>query len=593
VPEELNQVLEFEQVFEYNIRTAIEDGVCVDYELYLPYLETVEPAVSTGVVLKAQFLATGMLRTGKRRCIVYLNTIADCREFASTVKELFEEYHGISIETFTINCETSKANRKEILEQFSESNYDTIKIIMNVRILNEAIDIVACDSVYVTQIGEQTNDITIVQRLGRTLRKDPANPFKTAAMFVWCDEWNQCVNGLQLLKQEDVEFHNKIHVASGNYDNTETCRPKVEEQREEVLKFVRVQCLTLAELWDIRRLSWKQQFQTLGKNPSQQSANADEKRAARWQMRVRTDYKKQKLSDERIESLNQTEGWTWSEVVFSFEDSLLNWTKLFQTLGKSPSDSSANADEKRAAIWQMTVRSSYKKRKLSDERIEFLNQTEGWTWSEVVFSFEDSLLNWTKLFQTLGKNPSQQSANADEKRAAIWQMRVRSSYKKRKLSDERIEFLNQTEGWTWGSSFEDSLLHWTKLFQTLGKYPYERSANADEKRAATWQQTVRTAYKKQKLSDERIECLNQTEGWTWGGEGSSFEDSLINWTKQFQTLGKNPSAVSANADEKRAARWQSSVRQAYKKRKLSDERIEFLNQTEGWTWAGEGSSFED
>jgi superfamily II DNA/RNA helicase len=410
----------------------------------------VEPAVSTGVVLKAQFLATGMLRTGKRRCIVYLNTIADCHEFDTTIKELFEEYHGISIETFTMHCETSKANRKEILKQFSESNYDTIKIIMNVRILNEAIDIVACDSVYVTQIGEQTNDITIVQRLGRTLRKDPNNSFKTAAMFVWCDEWNQCVNGLQLLKQEDFEFHNKIHVASGNYDNTETCRPKVEEQREEVLKFVRVQCLTLAELWDIRRLSWKQQFVLLGKNPSAVSANADEKRAGIWQLNMRHTYKKQKLSDERIESLNQTEGWNWGS---SFQDSLTNWTKLFQTLGKNPSKVSANADEKRAATWQRTVRKYYKKRKLSDERIECLNQTEGWTWGgeEVIFSFQDSLTNWTKLFQTLGKNPSAVSANADEKRAATWQVKIRLAYKKRKLSDERIECLNQTEEWNWNS----------------------------------------------------------------------------------------------------------------------------------------------
>jgi superfamily II DNA/RNA helicase len=585
VPEELNQVLEFEQVFEYNIRTAIEDGVCVDYELYLPYLETAEPAVSTGAVLKARFLATGMLRTGKRRCIVYLNTIADCREFASTVKELFEEYHGISIETFTMHCETSKANRKEILKQFSESNYDTIKIIMNVRILNEAIDIVACDSVYVTQIGEQTNDITIVQRLGRTLRKDPYNPFKTAAMFIWCDEWNQCVNGLQLLKQEDFEFHSKIHVASGNYDNTETCRPKVEEQREEVLKFIRVQCLTLAELWDIRRLSWTHQFQTLGKNPSERSANADEKRAGQWQHSVRKDYKKRKLSDERIEFLNQTEGWTWGgeEVAFSFEDSLLNWTKLFQTLGKYPSANAANADEKRAANWQSSVRQAYKKRKLSDERIEFLNQTEGWTWGGEGFSFEDSLLNWTKLFQTLGRRPSQRSANADEKRAATWQTSVRQAYKKRKLSDERIECLNQTEGWTWELKdyFQESLTSWTKQFQTLGKYPSRCSANADEKRAATWQVKIRTDYKKQKLSDERIESLNDTEGWTWG---FSFEDSLLKWTKLFQTLGKNPSERSGNADEKRAAYWQTGVRTAYKKRKLSDERIECLNQTEGWNW---------
>ena len=458
VPEELNDVLEFEEVYSYDIRTAINAGVCVDYELYLPYIEPKEEETKltdSGVLLKAHFLATGLLRTGKRRCIVYLNTIADCEVFAKVIKQLFEEYHGISIETFTMNCETSRVDRKEILNQFSEPNYDKIKIIMNVRILNEAIDIVACDSVYVTKIGEHTNDITIVQRLGRALRKDPNNLFKTAAMFIWCEEWDQCVNGLQLLKQEDIEFHKKIYVATSAYDDTEICRTTVERQNEEVIKFIKVQCLTAQELWEVRRLEWIRHFVRFAKSPSQHSKNIDEKRSGQWQSDMRQNYKKGKLTDIRIETLNNIEGWKW-EVEDPFQENLDDWIRQFELLGRTPNKRSKDDDEKRTGIWQSGMRQNYKKGKLTDIRIEILNNIEGWKWvdsenrAEIISrTFEENLGDWIRQFELLGRTPNKRSKDDDEKRTGIWQSRMRHNYKKGKLTDIRIEILNNIEGWKW------------------------------------------------------------------------------------------------------------------------------------------------
>jgi superfamily II DNA or RNA helicase len=613
VPEELNDVLEFEEVYSYDIRTAINAGVCVDYELYLPYIEPKEEETqiqlsSDSVLLKAHFLATGLLRTGKRRCIVYLNTIADCEVFAKVIKQLFEEYHGISIETFTMNCETSRVNRKYILNQFSEPNYDKIKIIMNVRILNEAIDIVACDSVYVTKIGEHTNDITIVQRLGRSLRKDPNNLFKTAAMFIWCEEWNQCVNGLQLLKQEDIEFHKKIYVASGDYDDTEICRTIVERQNEELIKFIKVQCLTAQELWEVRRLEWIRHFVRLGKYPNKKSKNIDEKRAGQWQSDTRTNYKKGKLSEIRIELLNNTEGWKWvdsenrAEIIKkTFEESLDDWKEHFVRLGRNPKQKSEDENENRASSWQSHTRTNYKNKKLSEEQIELLNNTEGWKWGEseiIIRTFEESFDDWKKRFVRLGKYPKQNSEDENEKRARKWQSHTRTNYKNKKLSEEQIELLNNTEGWKWGESeiiirtFEESLDDWKEHFVRLGKYPKQNSEDDNKKRARKWQSHTRTNYKNKKLSEEQIELLNNTEGWKWVESENraeiirkTFEESLDDWKEHFVRLGKYPKQNSEDDNKKRARKWQSHTRTNYKNKKLSEEQIELLNNTEGWTWS--------
>jgi superfamily II DNA or RNA helicase len=533
VPEELNEVLEFQEVFSYNIRTAINDGVCVDYELYLPYIEPKEEKLNTEtnltinntVLPKAHFLATGLLRTGKRRCIVYLNTIAECEVFATIIEQVFEEYHGIRIETFAMNCETSKTNREAILRQFSEPNYDTIKIIVNVRILNEAIDIVACDSVFVTQIGEHTNDITIVQRLGRALRKDPHNPTKTAAMFIWCEDWDQCVSGLQLLKNEDIEFHKKIRVASGDYDKTKDYKEAVEEQTEEALRFIRVQCLTLGELWEVRRLHWSEQFVILGRSPSCKSKNAAEKRAGTWQTNQRQLFKKGTLLEERIEALNNTEGWEWGEQVGvrTFQESKSDWSEQFVILGRFPRESSKNAAEKRAGLWQTTQRGLFKKGTLLPERIDALNNTEGWEWGSEqggVRTFQESKSDWSEQFVILGRSPSCHSKNAAEKRAGKWQTTQRTLFKKGTLLPERIDALNNTEGWEWEQggvrTFQESKSDWSEQFVILGRTPSQNSKNANEKRLGKWQMKQRGLFRKGTLLPERIDALNNTEGWEWG-----------------------------------------------------------------------------
>ena len=55
---------------------------------------------------------------------------------------------------------------------------------------------------------------------------------------------------------------------------------------------------------------------------------------------------------------------------------------------------------------------------------------------------------------------------------------------------------------------------------------------------------------------------------------------------QRQKGNKKPSPNSKDPDEKRAGNWQTNRRQEYKKGKLTDERIQALNNTQGWTWEG-------
>jgi hypothetical protein len=241
-----------------------------------------------------------------------------------------------------------------------------------------------------------------------------------------------------------------------------------------------------------------------------------------------------------------------------------------------------------------------KKGKLLQERIDLLNNTEGWKW-EQEDPFEESLADWGKQFLKLGRSPRLNSQNADENRAAKWQSHNRENYKNGELSKERMDLLNNTEGWKWvhlenrakiiTKTFEESLDYWKQQFMMLGSIPIQNSENVDEKRAAKWQSHNRDYYKKGELSKERIELLNNTEGWKWVHSENrakiitkTFEENVADWVKQFSNLRRTPKVTSENTEEKRAATWHGHVRKNYKKGELSKERIELLNNIEGWKW---------
>jgi superfamily II DNA or RNA helicase len=115
IPEEIYEVLNVSKCFSYGISEAIKNGYCCDYEVFLPYINRETNQIDVDIPLelkkhdnplsiKAMFLATGMLQTGSRRCIVYLASQDECDKFLEIAKIAFEEYHGIPFWGAKIDC---------------------------------------------------------------------------------------------------------------------------------------------------------------------------------------------------------------------------------------------------------------------------------------------------------------------------------------------------------------------------------------------------------------------------------------------------------------------------------------------------------
>ena len=272
LPEELFERMSVAKAFEFGMAEAIKGGFCCDYRVYLPLLEMRPDAdaekgrVVVGNVpeqlagddqtlaAKALFLVTGMLMRGSRRCIAYMGSKAECDAFILVLAKVVEANHGLTFWGGKIDCDVGREERCRLLCDFQAGSDAILRVLASVRILDEAIDVVRCDSQFVSHVGEDASDIRTVQRMCRGIRLDPANPAKVNALFMWSEEWGAALNALSLLRTMDVAFHTKVRVGSVEYEAgaDRAVREVVGVQAGRLADYVAVKCLSWDDLF-----AWK------------------------------------------------------------------------------------------------------------------------------------------------------------------------------------------------------------------------------------------------------------------------------------------------------------------------------------------------
>jgi superfamily II DNA or RNA helicase len=270
-PEELEEVVNSEVIYKYTMSQAINDKNICDYEIFLPLIEYKDNKsevlinipdklneLDHDLVKKGLFLINGMLKTGSRRCIVYLNSIDECNKYEKIFKDIMEKYHYIKLWIRQITTNTRDNERSIYLKEFEkdelvECKEDELKILLSIRILDEGVDIPRCDSVYLTHIGKYTSDIRVVQRICRANRLDNKNLNKKANCFLWTEDYHEIINNLQMLKENDLNFSSKIKMIESNYDeelNNVNIKNKEKELNIAFRDFINVKCLSYEELWE-------------------------------------------------------------------------------------------------------------------------------------------------------------------------------------------------------------------------------------------------------------------------------------------------------------------------------------------------------
>lgn len=265
-PNQMNEILNSKIIYKYLLSKAIEEKYICDYKLYFPFIENNKIMIDIpdelynldeNICKKCLFFINGLLRTGSRKTILYLKSSAEIDIYTKTINNIMLNYHYYKCEIFNIIFDTNNNDRKMILKKFQQDEYyEVIKIILSVRILDEGIDIPKCDSIFITHIGNVSNDIRNTQRILRANRLDNNNKNKIANIFIWCDDSNKSINTIKLLKNNDIKFNKKVIINNDNYGyynkNNINNNEIIIKKNNDIIEFININCYTEDEIEDIK-----------------------------------------------------------------------------------------------------------------------------------------------------------------------------------------------------------------------------------------------------------------------------------------------------------------------------------------------------
>jgi superfamily II DNA or RNA helicase len=598
-PAALDETDEVELVYQYDYDRAVADGRICDFRIYLPLVvdplddsdhDDLVSRLGQDIVSRCHFVANGMLRTGSTRCIIYASNVAEAAEYAQAIEQLSSQFHGIHAWTACITGDTPTALRTELLARFqADDPMHRWFFMCAVRVLDEGVDIPACDAVYVaSSVG---NEARFIQRICRANRLD--YPCKLASVFVWSDDRDATLKSTARVVSSLGRAKPVVSLVSTDYTHAVQA-----EDDDDLMHRVRVLCVTAREHW-VANLGRLEAFIELnGKLPRGGAGDSAERRLGAWLNNQKMNYS---AAPENCKRIMKTMHGEWTAIIQkypilfeSFDDvwrrSAGEIEAFVQRTGKCPSTQSKDAAEKRLGNWLHTQRTNYS---AVPENCKGMMKSMHGEWTATIQKYpilsETSDDVWRRsageieaFVQRTGRCPSTTSKDAAEKRLGSWLYTQRKNYSAvpanckqimRSMHGEwtaiiqKYPILSETSDDVWRQSASEL----EAFVQRTGKCPSTTSKDAAEKRLGTWLYTQRKNYSAVPANCKQIMRSMHGE-WTaiiqkYPILSENFDDvwrrSASELEAFVQRTGKCPSTQSKDAAEKRLGRWLGHQRNSY------------------------------
>eukprot|EP00966_Prymnesium_polylepis_P098200 2274482-Prymnesium_polylepis.1 len=250
------------------LHEAIQYGWCCDYRVVLPTvtdlttdesmpIDVMDVAKADRLGCAAVFTVQGMHHDGARRCIAYAETVAEAQHAAKLIGDACASL-GVESWTRVVTGATPAADRSKAYTDFLEGptaidataeglhgdaaavkgQRPLMRFLVAVRLLDQCIDLPACDSVAILQPPETHSDECsanrAVQRLGRATRPKGANT--KASVYLFSDRDSPWLHRfLDALGEIDRDLITRVCVRSSNpataYEKTIHAAEEVELQQ--------------------------------------------------------------------------------------------------------------------------------------------------------------------------------------------------------------------------------------------------------------------------------------------------------------------------------------------------------------------------
>ena len=465
-----------------------------------------------------------------------------------------------------------------------------IGILSNARCLSEGVDVPSLDGI--AFIDPRSSQVDIIQAVGRAIRKSESKSFGYIILPVYLGDTENVEEEILASRFKDIW---KVILALKSQDdslNDVLDRLRIElgkrvesENRDEGLTKIifdlpqRVQN-SLGDLLQtilVRSTTdnWNEKYGKL-------LAFVEESGHARppqshpvlgtWTNNQRNAYNNKQLSKERTLRLEQLQGWVWDPMESK-------WQEKYQKLIEFTEENGHARPPITHPIlgsWTSVQRNVYSEGKLSKERTSLLEGLQGWVWDFVMFTWQE---NYQRLMEYVEENGHAQPPKSHPNLGG-WVSNQRRTYNKNQLFKERILLLEKLQGWAW-DAFESD---WQENYQRLIEFAKE-NGHARPLRShpslGVWSAVQRRKYGRQKLSKKHILLLEELPGWVW-------DYTIFAWHENYQRLvefAEENGHVRPPALHPTLGSWTRTQRRNYRKKQLSREYINCLENLKGWVWS--------
>ena len=394
---------------------------------------------------------------------------------------------------------------------------------------------------------------TLIKYISDNEKLPPLNSNNENRLATWCSEQRKKYKKNKLSKDK-ISKLNKINIWTWNkFDDL------FEQHYQNVIEWVNKN----------------------GKIPSSMSKDKIEHLLGSWCGSRRNDKRNGKLPDDKIEKLEKIKGWYWDKI--SFDDThnkVYDWVKHHN---KIPTNKSRDPIERDLGNWCKNRRTDKRNGILDNNQIKKIELIPNWFWDKDEL-FDITYIKLKKWANDSDKIPTPISKDTYERELGIWCNSRRQDKKVGRLTKERIGKLEQLPNWfwDWDKQFDNNYQQLFEFVSTEDRIPSTNAINAIEKKLGGWCSRIRNYMRNGKLDDIKIKRMEKIDGWYW--EKNYFDDNYHNLLEWVNISDRLPSHHSKDSIEKSLGSLCCQFRLSRKKNKLSQDKIEKLEQIPHWYW---------
>ncbi|GIJ30377.1 hypothetical protein Vqi01_55390 [Micromonospora qiuiae] len=569
--------------YSYPFARAIADGWLDDYRIVvigvasveaLSTLRRLDPSavVSAGAApLRTAVVQTALVRAaaefGLRRVLVFTPRVAQSQEFSrtlpATVAALPEQERPKGRLTVGHVDGTQTMTQRQLhLANLADPPDDGWTVVSNSRCLGEGVNVPAVDAVVFTAPKESESDV--IQAVGRALRRNPAgsgiatillpvllpdDPAETARdLAADLTEWTTLLQVLRALRAHDNGLAADLDTQRTNVSTGAAALPPRLLVRlpdgyasEDLLRTLTVRVLeeTTSE-WLVGYAALRAFHADHGHLRVPVGHVRHGLRLDRWVARQRAEYQARRLSQDRIQYLNEI-GLDWTPTTRAWERGIAAATAFRAEHGHLDVPTGYVVDGLDLALWIRQQRGYHRKNTLADNRVAALTDL-GIDWTVTRPTYQEGFTALQQFRATHGhiQVPYGQIVNGIN--LYDWLAARRTDYRLGRLNDDRIRSL-EAVGMQWSirdATWERNLATATAFYQREGHLHPRRGHREGDIDLSRWINLQRVARREDKLPHDRIAALDAI-GMQWEVASGWTGMHQVIASRAGQTIGDNES----------------------------------------------------